>query len=390
MADLETTTILRGLADTTRRLTCAQSEHDASALLSSALADLGCPDTLVSFVRERGARRFVVGEHGTGRFERVKELTLRALDGPDILSDVVQHGQQVWIADSRADARFDRHAAHVGGIVSQVIVPLMSESRVIGTLQVSLDSPECRADTAQESPPERLSVAIAAIADVYALAVENLRLQSDLTTIRSRLPEVAGIPPVPQPAAAAGDGRFLPSRSPLNDEKLVAGLRAIPPGPAHAAEYHSYIVEVLEIIFNPYLLKPVVEQILHAGRKRIDIVFNNGCIGFFGDLVHLHRVHCPYIFVECKNYSAEICNPEIDQLAGRFSERRGRLGFLLCRRVQDRRTLLNRCRDALNDGRGYIITLDDKDIGRLLRMRGRGDERGLNNYLDDRFRELVM
>jgi hypothetical protein len=75
---------------------------------------------------------------------------------------------------------------------------------------------------------------------------------------------------------------------------------------------------------------------VNEGRKRIDILFNNSSEkGFFSRLVQLHKFLCPYVSVECKNYAEDPQNPELDQLQGRFSRKRGMVGFLVCRSVPE-------------------------------------------------------
>ena len=124
---------------------------------------------------------------------------------------------------------------------------------------------------------------------------------------------------------------------------LTAELQSIPPGNDAASRYHSFIIGALEAIFYPQLRKPVKEQEINEGRKRVDIVFNNGATeGFFFDLRTAHQMHCPYVFFECKNYSSDLKNPEFDQLLGRFSDKRGSVGILVCRTSQDRDLLLKR------------------------------------------------
>jgi hypothetical protein len=150
-------------------------------------------------------------------------------------------------------------------------------------------------------------------------------------------------------------------------EALAAALKAIPPGAESATEYHRLMTGVLELLFFPTLLNPTVEKEIHDGRKRLDIIMENGATS--GVLYRLHNVRhlpCPYVAIECKNYSKDVSNPELDQLAGRFSPVRGKLGFLCFRAVDDYPTLIARCRDTFREDRGLIIPLNDDTVVRLL------------------------
>ena len=55
-----------------------------------------------------------------------------------------------------------------------------------------------------------------------------------------------------------------------------------------------------------------------------------------------------------------MANPEIDQLSGQFSNRRGRVGILTCRELED--NFIKRCADTYEDERGLVIPLEDKDL----------------------------
>jgi hypothetical protein len=172
---------------------------------------------------------------------------------------------------------------------------------------------------------------------------------------------------------------------------IVQELKGTPAGPGAAHRYHDLIIGALETIFYPNLRKPVKEEHLHSGRKRVDIVFNNGGDrGFFADLITRHRVKCPYIFFECKNYSEDPANPEFDQLTGRFSKKRGEFGILVCRRITNRAKTLQHSKDALNDDRGYVLVIDDGDIEELIKMRAQQDSAGIASYMDELYRRLVM
>ena len=150
-------------------------------------------------------------------------------------------------------------------------------------------------------------------------------------------------------------------------ELLAAALRAIQAGGDHASAYHSLMTGILEFVFFPSLLYPKKEQEIHQGRKRIDIIMNNGArSGIFAILHEVRKLPSAYVAFECKNYSTEIANPELDQLAGRFAVNRGKVGFLCCRTFEDRRLLIERCRDTFQDDRGLILPLDDSAILALL------------------------
>ena len=152
-------------------------------------------------------------------------------------------------------------------------------------------------------------------------------------------------------------------------ESLVAAINSIPPGSDYASTYHNLMVGVLEFIFFPFLIYPKKEQEIHEGRKRIDIVMENGAKnGIFRRLLDIRKIYCPFISIECKNYSTDVTNPEIDQLSGRFSRDRGVVGFLCCRTFEDHSLFLRRCIDTFKDGRGMIIGFDDRQLIELLEM----------------------
>ncbi|MGC2488675.1 MAG: hypothetical protein WA412_08370, partial [Candidatus Sulfotelmatobacter sp.] len=138
-------------------------------------------------------------------------------------------------------------------------------------------------------------------------------------------------------------------------------------GNDHATAYHRLMIGIVEFIFYPKLTHPKKEQEIHQGRKRIDIVMENGAhAGIFYTLPNIRHMPCAYVPLECKNYGREIANPELDQLAGRFSVNRGKVGFLCCREFENRALFIERCRDTLRDDRGLVLPLDDMTVLRCL------------------------
>jgi hypothetical protein len=149
---------------------------------------------------------------------------------------------------------------------------------------------------------------------------------------------------------------------------LLQSVLDVQPGNDEATEYEIAVEALLSALFYPALLYPYKQHPIHQGRKRIDITYTNGAIrGFF----HWVGLHYPssQIFVECKNYGREIGNPELDQLAGRFSPNRGKVGLIVCRSIENPDLMLARCRDTAGDQRGFVLVLDDERVRRLVEAR---------------------
>jgi hypothetical protein len=93
---------------------------------------------------------------------------------------------------------------------------------------------------------------------------------------------------------------------------------------------------------------------------------------------------------EFKNYITEVGNPELDQLAGRFSANRRRLGFLWCRHFENRELFIQRCRDTFTDGRGLILPIDDKTVIRFLALIERGRRQEIDRELENLVAEVWL
>ena len=172
----------------------------------------------------------------------------------------------------------------------------------------------------------------------------------------------------------------------LMAEALITAIENIQPGNDSAHEYHRMMIGVVEFLFFPDLLYPKKEVEINQGRKRIDITMENGAReGIFHELHEVRHLPCSFIALECKNYGRDIANPELDQIAGRFSPLRGKFGILCCRGFHDRATFIERCRDTLREDRGLVIPLDDVTVIELLRF----VEDGHRERVDDRIRQLV-
>lgn len=155
-------------------------------------------------------------------------------------------------------------------------------------------------------------------------------------------------------------------------DTLLADVLNIAPGRDTATIYENAIESLMTALFYPNLTSPNIQHEIHDGRKRIDIRYTNmGTSGFFSWL----SKHFPssHVWIECKNYSKKVANPELDQLSGRFSPSRGRVGILACRSYDDKNKFIQRCKDTAKDDRGWIIPLDDDDLRALVESRKTDD-----------------
>lgn len=153
----------------------------------------------------------------------------------------------------------------------------------------------------------------------------------------------------------------------FHEEVLAAILKeqliGIPKGSKDATKYHDLCIGILSFLFFPNLIYPEKEAEINQGRKRIDIRYTNGKeSGLFYRISLDGHVIANMIMVECKNYTNEIANPEIDQLVGRFDLNRGRFGFLCFRDSDDLPRLKLRCRDVARQGNGVVLPMDDAFI----------------------------
>lgn len=171
---------------------------------------------------------------------------------------------------------------------------------------------------------------------------------------------------------------------------LIERLSHISQGNAAASEYHRIAMGICTFLFYPQLICPTKEQILHQGRKRIDIKYtNSGTPGFFLRMLQAPQTRAINVMIECKNYSNDVQNPEFDQLSSRFGHQRGFFGIMLCRQILNRARVVAACRDAANDGRGYMLVLEDNDMTLMLDHVASGRRSQIDDFLQGRYDEIT-
>lgn len=151
----------------------------------------------------------------------------------------------------------------------------------------------------------------------------------------------------------------------VNYRELLDEIKAVNPGRAGANAFHTAVANLLCALFEGSLGNQKIEHQIHDGRKRIDITMDNLARSGFFKWVADHYMSA-VVPIECKNYSSDPDNPAVDQLAGRLSTRRGQLGILVCREINNRPLLHARAKDAAIDNNGYILVIDDNDLEELV------------------------
>lgn len=169
---------------------------------------------------------------------------------------------------------------------------------------------------------------------------------------------------------------------------LLAKVLACQAGSTDASSYERAVEALFSALFYPALVNPIRQEKIHDGRKQLDISFTNAAQdGFFYWLANHYSA--ANIVVECKNYATPIKNPEQDQISGRYSPSRGKVGLLVYRHYEGKDRLLESCRDTAKDDRGFTIPLDDVDLSSLVDEALEGDACGLGGLMRERFRYLT-
>jgi len=144
---------------------------------------------------------------------------------------------------------------------------------------------------------------------------------------------------------------------------LIENLQSILPGRDDAYEYPKICAHILTLLFYPNLINVQPEVKAYRGKKRIDLLMDNiSKVGLFDSILNIDKIVSSYIFFECKNYTSDLNNTEIDQMLGRFSNRTSKVGILLCREIKNRDLFEERLSDVWKNSSNLILYLTDRDL----------------------------
>ena len=76
-------------------------------------------------------------------------------------------------------------------------------------------------------------------------------------------------------------------------------------------------------------------------------------------------------------------------MSSRFSPSRGKVGLQICRTLNNKKLFYERCKDTVNDDRGFVLVLDDNDIEVLVDEYITTDGGQDFSFLREQFRDLI-
>jgi hypothetical protein len=172
-------------------------------------------------------------------------------------------------------------------------------------------------------------------------------------------------------------------------QTYIEELKTIVPGKKEANKYHKIIFNILKSIFDGRLRRPQFEEPIANKTQRVDITFQNVREkGFFKQLSEGYQIVCPNIYIECKNYTKDLENPEYSQIQNRLNDKRGQFGIIICRGIDDEAAMKVR-QDNLLKAKDYVIVLTDEDIEKLVEFKRSGEEDEIDDYLEMKFKKLT-
>ena len=255
-------------------------------------------------------------------------------------------------------------------------------------------------NTAIKFPNAGSNQAYSFMADRKILATKCLGL-TELIKSQKKTKEIERDSSVPLPIGSVVQSdknvyqTKIPKRSVIPSQIIILEqyskkLLDLPSGKPSAGIYHDLIFNALTSIFDKWLKNPKKEVKMDGGRKRIDITFNNKAKeGFFYDLRTRYNIPSPIIFIECKNYSEDIRNPELQQIETRLNGALGMFGMIVCRKIDNNDELLAKLKDIFHRQRKHIIILNDLDIQKIIQLKIDDQEPQIDDFLEEKLLQVI-
>lgn len=132
-------THLQTLLDAILKIEACNGEDQALETVVTSISNLGYSNVMISLLQddEETGEHVIRAVRAFGpEWERIKEMTIRPYPGDDLLARVLEAGRPRYVPDSRSDLFNDKNAIRKSKIISQYVVPLISDDVRIGTMQI--------------------------------------------------------------------------------------------------------------------------------------------------------------------------------------------------------------------------------------------------------------
>lgn len=137
-----------------------------------------------------------------------------------------------------------------------------------------------------------------------------------------------------------------------------------------AYKYEKIMGEIVKYIFKDnFLVSDIKRQYpMHKGKLKIDIRADWRESNALKSILTSHNLNSTFVPIECKNYSADIGNPELAQILTRSHKDHRHFGIVTCRTIENDEKISDSLYEFFNEHNFLVIVLDDDDIKTLLKL----------------------
>jgi hypothetical protein len=167
--------------------------------------------------------------------------------------------------------------------------------------------------------------------------------------------------------------RLTRTSKPSRELNFINSLKECQPGKKDCYVYQSLIGDILEHLFAPPLVKPIIELSDKVLANRRDFILPNyaekGFWAFMRD-----KYLADYIVVDAKNHAGRVKKNEVLQIANYLKPHgTGLFGMIICRKGGDSAGCEHTLREQWLVHRKLILVLDDEDVEKMLIAKSDGN-----------------
>ena len=169
------------------------------------------------------------------------------------------------------------------------------------------------------------------------------------------------------------------------EQKFITELKKLQPGPKDWGVYQRLVGQVLEFLFCPVLVKPILELPDATQTNRRDFILPNYAESGFWSFMRA-KYNADYVVVDAKNYTGKIKKNQVLQLANYLKAHgAGLFGMIICRKGADSRGSQVTLREQWLVHQKLILILKDEDLESMLLAKsdGRNPEEVIERKIEE-------